>query len=610
MDRQTQAGALLALVMVIGACGGERHEGTSVERGEAPPVKTQVVGGDPDGGGYRQPFLRLVDFKAPSDVGPLQAGEDAGTGATDAGPVEDGTFDALTRHTIRWESHGIEAVRLDVSLNEGMTWDYLSPEAERIPAHLGAFTFTVPARWDPGQQRPVRFRVADADKPGSYSATSSRPGMVRCCDTLVVTEARQGLHSTPGGDFQNPALPVVEPRGAFVEIVSRSRFPVDLTGFRLAHGLTGWTAYTFPAAILPPGGVALVWGGPEAPPAVPGNVLVFVTPTPETLVRVKATTWGPVSPGNAWNVLPPLGATSGWGTPVWQSTAGAGVAMTIPAGEDPTITGHHSGRFTWSSETGGRYIASPGYRADGWPYGTPLDAAPLSVVSPQGGVTHGRVAPHSDCDRYGGSWEMCGGGELPGYEGSTTFQVQGGAPPYRFELEQDASAPPGVVVSIPPFQPSGGDSVRIRAHGNFRWADATRPDGTAVTVTLRVTDSSPFPKRIRVPVAFNVAGYAVPMVISQTTLPVARVGQLYETAIDTTFPSPSVRWTVTEDALPPGVRVLPETLLGTGVRLGGMPTKAGTYAVTVAASWEGWDASIEAVRTWHTSRTLTLTVEQ
>lgn len=172
------------------------------------------------------------------------------------------TLNAGAAYTVTWTASGLDSVRVQYSLDDGLTWRDV---AASVPASPGRYTWTVPYE----ASTEARIQVSD----GADSTFSD------------LSDSAFTLHRPAPQVFINEYLPVPNnlPNGTpdydrtFVELVNAGTVSVDLGGWKL-HDFGSYSdstitpRHTFPAGtLLAPGKAYVVYSGATAYTGAPNT---------------------------------------------------------------------------------------------------------------------------------------------------------------------------------------------------------------------------------------------------------------------------------------------------------------------------------------------------
>ncbi|WP_375768233.1 lamin tail domain-containing protein [Archangium gephyra] len=170
-----------------------------------------------------------------------------------------------TVQTVTWTADGVSTVLLELSLDNGATWQVLAPS---VPASSGQYTWTVPPVAATTAQ--ARVRVSDASAPAT-SDQSDTAFTVSWPPPVFINEYLPHEPPVPGGTARDFAQ-------QFVEVVNGSTTStVDLGGW-LVNDLSAYTGtsprHTFAAGtLLGPGKSVVVYSGASTIPAGATNAV-------------------------------------------------------------------------------------------------------------------------------------------------------------------------------------------------------------------------------------------------------------------------------------------------------------------------------------------------
>lgn len=168
------------------------------------------------------------------------------------------TLTGGTSYDITWVSNGLESVRLQYSLDNGMTWrDVVASTA----AASGRYMWAVPSEASSG----ARVRVSDAQDATFGDASDGTFVLNRAAYAVFINEYLPQPNNAPGTN-------TVDFDQMFVELLNTGPTAVDLGGWRLhdegSYSGSAPARHVFPAGtVLQPGRVYVVYSGASAVPS-------------------------------------------------------------------------------------------------------------------------------------------------------------------------------------------------------------------------------------------------------------------------------------------------------------------------------------------------------
>lgn len=161
------------------------------------------------------------------------------------------TLVAGTTFDITWTSSGVASVKLDYTLDDGLTWTAISPG---VSASTGRFSWTVPS----ATSSRARVAVSEAQL-GTPSDVSDFPFTITTPGRVIINEI---LANEPGSATG----------GEFIELVNVGGAAVDISGWQLSDSVK--VRHTFaPNTVLQPGKPVVVFGNALNIPAGTPNAI-------------------------------------------------------------------------------------------------------------------------------------------------------------------------------------------------------------------------------------------------------------------------------------------------------------------------------------------------
>jgi hypothetical protein len=174
------------------------------------------------------------------------------------------TLTAGTTYTITWTSGGLDTVRVQYSLDDGLTWRDV---VASVSASTGRYTWTVPFE----ASTSARVQVSDAADSTFSDLSDGTFTLSRPPPQVFINEY------LPHPNFR-PSTTTIDFDQQFVELVNTGTTPVDLGGWKL-HDLNSYngtnpTRHTFPAGtVLQPGKAYTVYSGATAYTGAPNTAV-------------------------------------------------------------------------------------------------------------------------------------------------------------------------------------------------------------------------------------------------------------------------------------------------------------------------------------------------